>query len=146
MTILSRDDILAADDLKTQTVDVPEWGGSVIIRALSGEERDGFEESLTVRRPALFGPNKGQMQSVPDPSNIHAKLVARSIVGEDGKRLFTDGDVVALGAKSSAALQRCWDVAAELSGTTDDAAEAAEGNSDAVPSDGSTSASPETSE
>lgn len=146
MTMLSRDAILAADDLKTQEVDVPEWGGTVLVRALSGEDRDAFEASLTMRRPVLVGPNKGQMENVPDPSNVHAKLVARSIVDENGKRVFTDADIALLGAKSSAALQRLWDVAAELSGLTDGAAEDAEGNSAPVPSDGSTSDLPATSE
>jgi hypothetical protein len=37
------------------------------------------------------------------------------MVGEDGERLFTDNEVNALGAKSAAALDRVFEVAAELS-------------------------------
>src|SRR4051812_11733960 len=138
MPPLSRDAILAADDRKVQEVDVPEWGGTVLVKAMSGEERDAFETSMTKRRPILTGPRKGDMETIPDTANMHAKLVARSLVDEGGARLFPDADVIELGKKSAAALQRVWDVAAELSGLGGDAAEEAEGNSDAVQSDGST--------
>lgn len=33
--ILSADQILGADDLRTETMDIPEWGGSVTVQALS---------------------------------------------------------------------------------------------------------------
>lgn len=142
---LTRDAILAAVDLPTQEVEVPEWGGSVLVRGLSGEDRDAFEASLIVRRPALVGPNKGQLESVQDTTNLHAKLVSRAIVDETGSRVFSDADVKLLGAKSSHALQRVFDVASELSGLGATAASDAEGNSEPDPSDGSTSTSPETS-
>lgn len=139
---LSRDQILAVEDRLVREVDVPEWGGAVLVKALSGEERDAFEASLTVRRPAIYGPNKGQMETLPDNSNIHAKLVARSIVDADGARVFSDADIIEVGKKSSGALQRVWDVAAELSGLSDTASADAEGNSGDGPSDGSTSSEP----
>ena len=41
--ILTRDEILESEDLATETVSVPEWGGSVIVRALTGTERDAYE-------------------------------------------------------------------------------------------------------
>ena len=37
---LSRDSILKASDIKTETVPVPEWGGDVNLRGHSGEELD----------------------------------------------------------------------------------------------------------
>ena len=36
---LTRDDILAADDMAYQNVSVPEWGGSVRVRTLCGADR-----------------------------------------------------------------------------------------------------------
>jgi hypothetical protein len=144
--ILNRDAILAADDLATKTVEVPEWGGEVIVKALSGTERDAFEASLTKRRPIITGPKRGELETIPDLANLHSKLVARCIVDESGARVFTDGDVVELGKKSAAALARVFNAAAELSGIGEDEAQDAEGNSDADPSDGSTSDLPETSE
>lgn len=46
MTLLSKSAILAADDLKTEDVDVPECGCTERVRAFSGRERDAFEASL----------------------------------------------------------------------------------------------------
>jgi len=104
---LSRDDVLKAEDLTTEEVEVPEWGGSVLVRGLTGRERDEFEVSMAVR-------HGGQM--VQDYTNTRAKLAARCIVDEDGQRLFTDSDVAALGEKSAAAMDRIFTVASRLSG------------------------------
>ena len=41
--LLTRDLILKADDIQTREVEVPEWGGTVLIRALTGTERDAYE-------------------------------------------------------------------------------------------------------
>jgi hypothetical protein len=149
---LSRDQILATKGrLKTQTVHVPEWadGGDdeVIVRELTGSERDAFEASLSVQRP-VFGPDKGaaqRMESIPDLENLRAKLVAKVIVDAQGVRVFQDTDIFALGELSASALQRVFDVAQELSGMNAEAETDAEGNSEAAPSGGSTSESPETS-
>jgi hypothetical protein len=123
MTYLSRDDILKPRDLKMEEVDVPEWGGIVRVRELTGEARDDYETSL-MRVTA-----KG---AVPEMSNRRAKLVARAVVNEDGSPLFSLADVHALGAESAAALERVATVAERLSGLSDEALEDAEGNSEAA--------------
>ncbi len=46
MGLLTKDDILGADDLATEDVEVPEWGGCVRVRALTGTERDAFEAAM----------------------------------------------------------------------------------------------------
>ena len=48
MTLLSRDQILAVQDLKHEDVDVPEWGGSLIVRAPSGV---GWAEYMAADSP-----------------------------------------------------------------------------------------------
>ncbi len=121
---LGRDAILKAADLKTETVAVPEWGGSVLVRELRGRERDEWEGSLTVQR--------GQ-QMVPDTANMRAKLAARCIVDSDGEPLFTQQDVAALGELSAAALDRVFDVASRLSGLASASVEEKAKNSAAVP-------------
>ena len=83
--------------------------------------------------------------AVPDLSNRRAKLVARAVVDDDGNPLFNELDIGVLGQKSAAALERVFDVAAELSGLGLDAVDVAAGNSEAAPSGGSGSSSPETS-
>ena len=113
---LSKEDILKAEDLGTEEVDVPEWGGSVLVRGMTGRERDAFEVSLMQTRP--------DGKRVMDPRNVRAKVVARCVVDDDGKLLFSDADVAALGDKSGAAVDRVYAVAARLSGISDEDQEA----------------------
>ena len=132
MTLLTKSAILAANDLKTQDVDVPEWGGAVRVRAFSGRERDAFEASM-VR-------GDGKDRKV-DLTNMRARLVALSVVDEAGQRVFTDEEVDLLGAKSGAALDRVFAVAQELNGLSGADVEALAKNSSAAQSGVSTSAS-----
>ena len=46
MTLLSKTAILAAQDLQTEDVEVPEWGGAVRVRSFTGRERDAFEAGM----------------------------------------------------------------------------------------------------
>ena len=109
---LSKEDILKAEDRTTEEVDVPEWGGSVLVLGMTGRERDAYEVSLRDQRTG---------QRRPDAlSNIRAKIVVRCVVDDDGNRLFTEADIAALGEKSAAAIDRVFDVAARLSGLSDD--------------------------
>lgn len=105
--LLSRDDILNAQDLPTERVAVPEWGGEVLVRGLTAAERDAFEASIVKRR--------GQKTEM-DLRNMRARLVAMCVVDEQGNRLFSDQDVEALGRKSASALDRIFEVAQRLSG------------------------------
>ncbi len=106
MKTLTRDEILGADDLKTESVDVPEWGGSVFVRELTGAERDTWEASVVK--------TNGTKVTI-DSQNMRAKLVALCVVDGDGKRVFTAKDAKELGAKSAAALDRVVDAARRLS-------------------------------
>lgn len=109
MALLSKTDILGTNDLPTQDVSVPEWGGEVRIRGLTGAERDAFEAAIAQRKGKDVRMNL---------QNVRARLVAMSAVDEEGKRLFTDEDVTALGAKSAVALERVFTAAMQLSGLT----------------------------
>jgi len=124
--ILSRDAILAAQDLKREEVAVPEWGGSVLVRTMTGAERDAWEQSLA---------KGGKI----DVSNVRARLVASCVVDEAGSLLFTAADAQALGAKSGLALERVAKVAQRLNAITEEALEEARGNLSAAPSGASTS-------
>lgn len=105
--ILTRDAILQAQDLPRELVEVPQWGGSVYVRALTGAERDTFETSIVEQR------GKSTKMNL---KNIRAKLVALSVVDEEGNRIFSDADASALGKKSAAALDKVFEVAQRLSG------------------------------
>ena len=129
MTLLSKSAILAADDLKTEDVEVPEWGGIVRVRAFSGRERDAFEASL------VRGDDKDRKV---DLTNMRARLVALTVIDEFGQKLFTHDDVDLLGAKSGAALDRVFAVAQKLNGLSASDVEDLTKNSSGAPSADST--------
>ena len=97
--LLSKDDILNAQDRESIEVDVPEWGGKVRLMTMSGLARDRFEASF---------------QGGNDMKNIRARLAAATIVDENGSLLFSEKDVSALGEKSGAALDRVFEAAQKL--------------------------------
>lgn len=130
---LTSEQILAATDLPAEDVEVPEWADPasgatmVMVRGLTGEERDEWEASLWVTRGNQF---------VKDTANIRAKLAARCIVDPDTREpMFTQQHVYALGKLSGAALDRVWNVATRLSGIGPSAEADLEGKS--PPPDGS---------
>lgn len=132
MTLLSRDDILAVDDRRYEDVPVPEWGGTVRVRSLTGAERDEFEGNSVEH-------SRNGRQEV-NTRNIRARLVALTVVGDDGRPLFAQGDVIKLGSKNAAAVGRVFDAAGKLSGISDDDVEDLAKNSEAGQSDSSDSA------
>lgn len=113
-TLTSGAAILALDDLPTELVTVPQWrDNTVLVRGLTGKDRDAYEGEIIVSRK---DPRTGALTQDINLVNARAKLVARCVVDEAGNRLFTDDQVEALGAKSAAALQLIFDVAQRLSG------------------------------
>ena len=107
---LTRDDILGINDLPYEDVLIPEWGNRYVrVRALTGAERDAFEQSIVEQ--------KGKSTKM-NLQNIRAKLVALTVVDEEGKRVFSDADAKLLGQKSALALNRVFEVAQKLSGLT----------------------------
>lgn len=103
---LTREQILAVDDRRMEEVRVPEWGGSVWVRSLTGAEADAmalceFESGLT-GKDAL--------------ADYNARMVAKCACDEGGNPLFTLDDVAALGKKSAGALGRIVEVAHRLNG------------------------------
>lgn len=111
LVLLSAAEILGANDIAHEIVEVPEWKGAVMVYGLTGDERDEFEGSLSEKRGKSY-------ELV--LAHIRAKLCSLAIRDEHGKRLFTDTQVEALGRKSASALQRVFSVAQRLSGMTDE--------------------------
>ncbi|MFZ2738092.1 MAG: hypothetical protein WBI20_02550 [Burkholderiaceae bacterium] len=106
MNILTKESILAADDLPRERVTVPEWGGDVFVRTMTGTERDAFEASL-------IGKESGKEGRL---DNVRARLVSLALCSESGERLFDDFEIAALGKKSARALDRVFSVAQRLNG------------------------------
>lgn len=131
MALLTRDSILTAQDIQTVDVDCPEWGGTVRIKAPTGAERDEFETQITKRNGKKV---------VTDLRNIRARTVAKFAVDEGMTLLFSAADMVALGEKSGAALDRCFTAWMKLAGMSEEEMEEVAENLDGGQSAGGTSA------
>ena len=106
MALLSKEQILNSSDSSFEDVEVTEWGGTVRVQTMSGFARDRFESSII---------NNGKFTS----DNIRAKLVAACLIDENGKLMFSEKEVVALGNKSCKALDKVFEVAQRLNGIGD---------------------------
>ena len=128
--LLNKEQIKTVSDLETQDIEVPEWGGTVRLKSLTGAERDRFEASVVQ--------GQGRNTTV-NMQNLRAKLVAQSAIGEDGSPLFTEEDVKWLGEKSAKALNRLFNAAQSLSGLSESDVKELAGNFNAARSESSTS-------
>jgi hypothetical protein len=127
MGLIDKAAILAAQDIQTKDVEMPEWGGSVRVRELSATDILGFWDAC---RDA-----EGDVVR----ERVQPALLVRAIVGADGTALFSDADISGLMAKSAAAVTRLFIAAKKLNGIGQE--EAIAKNSDAAPSGASPSAS-----
>lgn len=126
MSNLTRDDILALQDLPVEAVRVPEWGGRTVhVRAMMGSERDSWE----AEQYAL-----SQGGTARDLLDFRARFLVRCLCDAGGTLLFTLGDVAALGKRSAAALDRLYEAAKRLSKLSKQDEDALLGNSAGAPS------------
>ena len=102
--MLNREQILKVKDIKTEVVPVPEWNGEVTVKMMTATERDEYEASIY-----------NSDEKTTDLTNIRAKLCVKTIVDEKGDLMFCEKDIIILGKKSAAALDRIFDVASKLS-------------------------------
>lgn len=130
--LLTKQAIIVAEDIPTERVPVPEWGGDVLVRGLTGSGRDEYFKSMAKRG------RRGEQ--VADATNATAKLIALTIIDSETDRpMFHTGEVELLGRKSAAALHRVEEAAMRLSGLTDEDMEELGKASETTPSESSTS-------
>lgn len=111
MKQLTAEEILGADDLKREKVEVPEWGGFVYISTMSGTARDTYESSVIEMEGGKFKENL---------KNIRAKLVAATTTDDKGNLLFSADQVEALGKKSARALDRLFEATSRINAVSDE--------------------------
>ena len=134
MALLSRADLLARRP-RTERVTLP-GGGDLIVRGLTGRERDAFESSF------FTGRGKDRQENF---DNLRARLVSLSVVDEAGKRFLSPEDVTALGEIDAEGLDAVYAVAQRLSGLSPKDVEELAGNSGTGLNGGHGSSSPSVS-
>lgn len=107
--------ILAAQDLRREWVEVPEWGGGVYVQAMPGLALDQYEQRMLARRTVE---KDGKTVKI-NLDNTRAELVVLTACDEQGAPIFTLDQVEALGKKSGAALNRVVTAAQRLNGMTE---------------------------
>ena len=109
LKILSREEILNADDRAEETVDVPEWGGAVRVKALSlGQWQDAMKAAT--------------QGGVVDDTLASLHTIIEGVI----EPKFSVEDVTVLRTKSPAAVTKVIGKIAELSGVDTAAVKAAE--------------------
>ena len=111
MTVLTRDVLLGATTPPVEEVNIPELGGMVRVRGMTGGERDAFEASCLTGR--------GRKRDF-NMKNVRAKMVAFCCIDDAGNRLFSDGDLEGLGAIRADVLDKLFSAAQRLSGMRDE--------------------------
>lgn len=89
MSRLNREQIFSCPDVMEREVEVPEWGGSVLLRTLTKAKQ------VSVRKQAM---NNGQL----DDERLEVFLFIAGVIDP----VFTPEDYEALRAKSAAAMDR----------------------------------------
>lgn len=105
-----RDAIIASlgQSLKSETVNVPEWGTDVMIRELSASEHDSYQA-------AIVDIGTGGKVTV-NLSNHRCELLVRALRDSEGKRLFRDAEVSMLGQAPSPVIDRLYTIAQRVTG------------------------------
>jgi len=122
MSFLTRDDILKIDDLKREHIDIPEWGGSIYVRELTGAERSELF--------ALWKEDANDEKQVQDSFAIIVNTVRLAACAEDGKQLFNFDDILLIRNRNAKILDRIYKAAARLNGFGADGIEEAKKNSE----------------
>ncbi|MCP4475382.1 MAG: hypothetical protein GY821_12620 [Gammaproteobacteria bacterium] len=99
---LTKEQIKKADDLETKEVEA--WGGKVLVKALTGAEREELRKETV---------NK---EGEEDLLAIIINLVSLTVVDENKNRIFNKEDIEDLEKKSAKELDKVFKVAQELSG------------------------------
>jgi hypothetical protein len=110
-----RDKILAAEDIPSETVEIPEWDVALLVKGMTAGERlllmqNAYDQTTQQVNMAIVYPDV---------------VVACAHDPKTGEAVFTDADKSDLMGKSSAAIERLANVGLRLSGIGKDEQDAA---------------------
>lgn len=98
---LTASDILNKQDITYRDVNVPEWGGMMRLIMLTADEAMEFIQGN---------------ESPEGKRTSNARLIALCAIDDQGRKVFSDTQVLALMRKSMAAVMRLVNVALEMNG------------------------------
>lgn len=137
--LLTANEIINAKDWVEERIEVPEWGGEVILRSLSALDREEVDVATTEIDTKFDEKGALRYSVLPKPVRARAKWLARGIVNEDGNRVFDEVQLEGLAKKAEAPINRLYVRLREICGLSREKVDEAEKNSEAVPSGGSSS-------
>lgn len=105
--MLTKDMIIAVNDIHTERVEVPEWGGHVFVRTMSLGDKKRYEAEL------YEIDDKGKVKIKSD-GDYKAVMLASCVCNEKGEKLFTMKDIQAISEKSAAPIERILEVANKM--------------------------------
>jgi hypothetical protein len=123
---LSLEQLLGAVDTPIEKIYVKPLNGYLYVKGLTGEERDEWEKTIV----------RGRGKKAKVVQNVRAHLLARCLVTRAGVPLMNPGLIARLGKVRADIIGPAYDLAAKLSGISDDDLDELEGHT----SDGTNSA------
>jgi hypothetical protein len=111
MKSLTKAMVLEADDLKHQKVEVPEWGGSILVLEMNGLQREQYETKLVELRHPDSTEEKVRIK-IADIRRVLLTVTLASV--DDQQPLFTEKDIPALEKKNAKVLDRLFKVATDV--------------------------------
>lgn len=118
--LLSAQQILGAS-FKYKDVPVPEWGGDVRVRVMSGLAREKFER---IQSDSLKNNQK--------IDNLRERIMIATVCDEQGNMLLGEEHIEVLSSKDWTSLDEVFRAALELNGMLSNSVDDAEKNSEAV--------------
>lgn len=114
--ITNANTILQKDDFHYEEIEVPEWGGTLRLKSLSGTERTAIIKLLNQKKDTADG--------------VYEKAIIFSAVNADGGKIFEDNasTLAILQSKDAAVTQRIGAEVMKLSGLSADSKDEAEKN------------------
>lgn len=102
--MLTRDQILAAQDVQTSEVEVPGWGGICLLQEIPISEQ---------------GLHHGYAQNL--IKQMHVDLIVRAMVDKSGKKIFVPADAATLVKKSAEVLRELYEQCLRVNGMSPEA-------------------------
>ena len=127
MKQLTVQDILNADDMKKEKVEIPEWGGCVYVCSITGAEREEHGERF------LDDELKPKTLSRADLRKFKRALLMQSICDVKGNRMFIPENIEGLIKKNPDIIDMLFDKAQKISGLEPDSTEEPVKNSEEIP-------------